>query len=92
MDEPEIEVQGTPNPNAAKFVVDRPVTDGGSRSYFDAESARGDGLAERLFGLSGVRALLLADDFVTVTKHEDARWEELVERVEEVLREELSEV
>lgn len=89
MAELEIEVQGTPNPNAAKFVVGRPVTDGGSRSYFDAASASGDPLAEALFELSGVRALLLADDFVTVTKSEDADWEELVERVEEVLREEL---
>lgn len=89
MSTPEIQVQGTPNPNAAKFVLDRPVTDGESRSYFDAASAEGDPLAERLFQVEGVRALLLADDFVTVTKDPDLDWEELVDGIRRALEEEL---
>lgn len=89
MPKPEIQVQGTPNPNAAKFVLDRPVTDGESRSYFDPGSAEGDPLAERLFRVDGVRALLLADDFVTVTKSPDHEWEELVPGVRDALEEEL---
>lgn len=89
MDGPEITVEGTPNPNAAKFVADRPLAGGESRSYFDAESARGDPLAERLFRLSGVEALLFAEDFVTVTKSERYEWSDLVDDVREILREEL---
>lgn len=90
MPDPEIKVQGTPNPNAAKFVLDRDLGVEGSRSYFDAEAASGDPLAERLFALPGVRALLVVDNFVTVTKGEDVEWEGLVEEVREVLRSELS--
>lgn len=90
MAELQITVQSTPNPNAAKFTLDRALPDGGGRSYFDAEAARGDRLAERLFEVDGVRALLLVDNFITVTKADDEEWSELVERIEGVIREELS--
>ena len=89
MSKPDIQVQGTPNPNAAKFVLDRAVTEGESRSYFDPESAEDDPLARRLFQVEGVRALLLADDFVTVTKSPDREWEELVPGVRKALETEL---
>jgi len=85
-----IEVQGTPNPNAAKFVLDRPVPGEGSRSYFDQESAAADALAARLFALNGVRALLLVDNFVTVTKTEDADWDSLVHDVQTTIEAVLS--
>lgn len=91
MGEPKITVEGTPNPNAAKFVLDRAVPGGGSRSYFDPADARGDRLAERLFDVDGVRALFMVDDFITVTKEEEASWPDLVERVEAVIREQVRE-
>jgi hypothetical protein len=87
---PEITVQGTPNPNAAKFVLDREVPGEGSRSYFDPESASGDPLAERLFAIDGVRALLLVENFITVTKTDEIEWPDLVEAIEAAIRTELS--
>jgi hypothetical protein len=84
-----ITVQGTPNPNAAKFVLEGAALGEGSRSYFDRESAAGDPLAEHLLDLEGVRALFIVDDFITVTKTEDAEWSDVVGRVEEVLLREL---
>lgn len=92
MPEPDIEirVEGTPNPNAAKFVLDRPVTEGsGGRSYFDPSTVRDDALARRLFEIEGVRALLFVENFITVTKQESAAWDDLVERVQETIRAEL---
>lgn len=86
MSDLQITVQGTPNPNAAKFVLDRELPGGGSRSYFDADSAAGDALASRLFELPGVRALLFVENFITVTKQEDAEWESLVEEVKSTIR------
>ena len=80
-----ITVHGTPNPNAAKFVVEGAALGEESRSYFDREAARGDGLAERLFDVDGVRALFIVDDFITVTKNEGAEWSEMVGRVEQVI-------
>lgn len=86
----DIRVEGTPNPNAAKFVLGRRLLGEGSRSYFDPETARGDPLAERLFRIEGVRALLLVEDFITVTKTDEADWPALVEEVEAAIRSELS--
>lgn len=82
----QIDVQGTPNPNAAKFVLDRDLPEPGSRSYFSAASAEGDPLAARLFEVPGVRALLLVENFITVTKTDDREWPDLVDDVEEAIR------
>ena len=89
MTEPDIQitVEGTPNPNAAKFVLDRDVPGEGSRSYFDPESAAADPLARRLFGVDGVRALLFVENFITVTKTRDLAWPDLLEEIEAAIRE-----
>lgn len=84
-----VRVEGTPNPNAAKFVLDRPLLGEGSRSYFEPEDAEGDPLARRIFEIEGVRALFMVDDFVTVTKREDVAWSEIVDEVEKAIRAEL---
>jgi len=86
MSDIQITVEGTPNPNAAKFVLDRELPGGGSRSFFDAESAAHDRLAASLFELPGVRALLFVENFITVTKRDDAKWEGLVEDVKSAIR------
>lgn len=88
---PAIQVQGTPNPNAAKFVLGGSVLGEEGRTYFDAEAAEGDPLAERLFGVDGVRALFMVDNFITVTKAEGATWDDLVEPIREAIAEELKE-
>lgn len=91
MPELNVSVQGTPNPNAAKFTVDRTLVEGGAAvSYFDAETASGDALASRLFAIDGVESILIAEDFVTVTKSESAVWEDLVPNIENAIKEALS--
>ncbi len=85
----QITVEGTPNPHAAKFVLDRDMPGEGSRSFRDAESAEDDFLASRLFEVDGVRALLIVENFVTVTKEEDMEWPDLVDEIEEALHEAL---
>jgi hypothetical protein len=88
---PIVTVQGTPNPNAAKFTVDRTLVEGGaSMSYFDPETARTDPLATKLFEVDGVDSLLIAEDFVTVTKSTAAEWDNLVPKIETILKEVLS--
>ena len=91
MPDPNITVQGTPNPNAAKFTVDRTLVEGGSSmSYFDPDTAKNDPLASRLFSVNGVESLLIAEDFVTVTKSASADWEALVPQIEQAIKEVLS--
>ena len=87
----EIRVEGTPNPNAAKFVLDRDIPGEESRSYFDPEEAADDALAARLFEVAGVKALLIVENFITVTKDPALEWPDLVERVEEAIQAGLAE-
>lgn len=78
------DVQPTPNPNAAKFILDRPVSDQPT-SFFSAESATDHPLASRLFEIPGVASLLLLGDFITINKSPEARWADIKGRVEQVL-------
>ena len=78
------EIQPTPNPNAAKFILDRPVSEQPT-SFFDAGAALGHPLAEQLFAIPGVSSLLLLGDFITVNKTPDAAWDEISKRVKAVL-------
>ena len=55
-----------------RFVVDRPVYPGRWAFFADGDQARGSPLAERLFAVEGVSAVLLAHDKVTVTQPEAA--------------------
>lgn len=72
----------TPNPNAGKFSIGRPVAEGkGSRSFHNAQQAASDPVAAALFELDGVSSVFMVSDFVTVTKAESASWSELVPQV-----------
>lgn len=83
---PGIEYAPTPNPNAMKFTLDRPVVEQGSRSYASRFEAMGDPVAEALFEIRGLVSVFLMADFVTVSKEPTAAWEELVPAVAAVLR------
>jgi len=81
-----VEVQATPNPDAMKFVLDRPVADS-PRSYFSPAAASSDPLAVRLFAIEGVASLLFLSDFVTVNKTPNARWPAMTPRIRQALAE-----
>jgi hypothetical protein len=79
-----VDAQPTPNPNATKYMLDRPVVEAPT-SFFDAVSAKGHPLASKLFEIRGVTSVLLLGDFVTVNKAPDVRWADINRRVEKVL-------
>ncbi len=88
--EPKIRISGTPNPNAAKFELERAIFEEQGKSYFEPPPSGADSLAERLFKVRGVRALFMADNFVTVTKEESVGWPEMVDEVRGAILEELA--
>ena len=79
-----LEIQPTPNPNAAKFILDREIAQRPT-SFLTAASADGHPLASRLFSVSGVTSVLLLGDFITVNKTPVARWDDVVAGVQAVL-------
>lgn len=86
---PAIQVQGTPNPNAAKFVLGQSLLGDEGKTFFDAAAAVGNPLAEKLFDVEGVRALFMVDNFITVTKADGAEWDDLVEPIRAAIEQEL---
>jgi hypothetical protein len=76
----------TPNPNAVKCWLDRPISDR-PRSFLDAGMAAGDTIAEALFREAGVTTVLFNGDWVTVNKPADADWSTVKSAVRRVLAE-----
>lgn len=72
-----IRIQATPNPNAWKFVLDRPVLVDGKATYSNIDEATHNNLAKSLFDISGVRQVHYFQNVITVTHQFDIDPEEL---------------
>ena len=62
-----IETEVTPNPNALKFIPDRPVLESGTIHITDRDQAAKSPLAMTLFTIEDVTGVLLAPSFISVT-------------------------
>lgn len=76
--------QGTPNPNAVKFTLNRTVAAKGT-TYRDAASADA-AWAKQLLGIAGITQAFALNNFISVTKTGDADWKIVGPQVEDVLR------
>jgi len=85
----------TPNPLSVKFVIEDynqifPAVD-----FQTAASAQNSGLAEHLFELNYVTGVYFGSDrlrrnFVTVSKQENTRWEDVIQEIKTIISEYLS--
>jgi Fe-S cluster biogenesis protein NfuA len=71
------EIEDTPNPNAVKFTLHEPLSWGISHSYENAEQAKDDVLASKLFDIEHVSNVFYVDRWITVTQDGSADWPEL---------------
>lgn len=76
-----IRVQGTPNPSAWKFVLDRPVLIDGKATYSNLQEAEHNILANSLFQIDGVRQIHFFQNVITVTHQFDYESEKIQEQV-----------
>ncbi len=67
-----VNIQDTPNPNAWKFVLDRPVLLEGKATYSAPEEAEGNRLALDLLGLDSVKQVHFFQNVITITARFDA--------------------
>lgn len=80
------EFEATPNPNAVKCWLDRPISDR-PRSFLNAQMAAEDPIAAALFAQGGVTTVLFNGEWLTVNKPPDASWQTVKATVKRVLRE-----
>ena len=76
-----IRIQATPNPNAWKFILDRPVLNEGKAAYGSAKEAEPSLLASALFQITGVRQVHFFQNVITVTHNFDEDPEEIQKNV-----------
>ncbi|MEX1062038.1 MAG: NifU family protein [Balneolaceae bacterium] len=81
------EIERTPNPDAMRFVLGEPLTNGTTRSFENMSEAEGDELAEALFAINHVINIYYVDRFVTVTQDGKAVWSELLRKLAPPIRE-----
>ena len=79
-----LDVQGTPNPNAIKYTLNRMVAAQG-KTYRDAASADVE-WAKRILAVAGVVQVFTINNFISVNKRPDADWNVIGPQVEEILR------
>ncbi|MFD2555931.1 NifU family protein [Sphingobacterium tabacisoli] len=68
--------ESTPNPATMKFLVNKLLING-SVDYPDRERAQESPFAKELFKFNFVTGVFFASNFVTVTKSEDAEWNDI---------------
>ena len=83
-----VEIQATPNPNAAKFTLDRVIAAQGT-TYRPPAAGQPD-WAARLLGIAGVTQVFALNTFITVTKAADGDWNTIAPQVERTLNEALA--
>lgn len=84
MPELTITPQGTPNPNAVKFTLNRDVAAKGA-TYRDAAAAEAPWV-KQLLAIDGVTQVFTLNDFVSVTTSAGTDWNAVGPKVEAILR------
>ncbi|PIS11061.1 MAG: NifU family protein [Bdellovibrio sp. CG10_big_fil_rev_8_21_14_0_10_47_8] len=81
-----IRIQATPNPNAWKFVLDRPVLLEGKATYSNADEAYGNRMALDLITIEGVKQVHFFQNVITITHRIDVDPEKLQQEVCSVIQ------
>jgi Fe-S cluster biogenesis protein NfuA len=69
-----IQTEATPNPQTLKFLPNVPILETGTAFFTNIEDAAISPLAVELFAISGVNAVFLGSDFITITKNDEIDW------------------
>lgn len=72
-----IEIQTTPDKNIINFFPDQLVSQQGKAEFVDRKSLRKSPLAEQIFDVGGISSIFITSDMISITKNDEANWDEL---------------
>ena len=72
------DIEETPNPNAVKFILREPVSNGVARQHGSSDQAETDPLAKALFDVGHVVSVFYMDRMITVEKDDEGDWDDLL--------------
>ena len=86
MSEPlQIQVDGTPNPHAVKFTLNRVVTEQG-KTYRGDPAAVDAAWAKALLSIPGIVGVYGVNTFISVSKTSEMSWDAIVPKAEAALK------
>ena len=71
-----IQTENTPNPNSLKFLPGRKVSNNGSLEFLNQEDTN-NLLIKNLLQINGVTGIFLGEDFFSINKEENKKWEDI---------------
>jgi Fe-S cluster biogenesis protein NfuA len=81
-----IYTESTPNPNTLKFVTNKALLLNDTVEFQSTEETNEAPLAKALFGFDAVTNVFITNNFVTITKTEDALWTEIMIPIKDFLK------
>ena len=71
-----VQTENTPNPNSLKFLPGKKVSND-TPLEISNKSKTNNELIRNILSINGVKSIFLADNFLSVNKHEKTEWEDL---------------
>lgn len=82
----DITIQETPNPNSMKVSTSETVFAGPRSTSLKSGDETDHPLAKALLSIEGMDNIFGINNFVTISKKADARWDDIIPRVEEAFK------
>ena len=71
-----IQTEVTPNPNSLKFLPGKKVSNSGPYEITNKHDIDNE-LVRNIMSINGVESIFLGQDFISVNKHENIKWDEI---------------
>ncbi len=71
-----VQTENTPNPNSLKFLPGKKVSNSGPYEITNKDDVQNE-LVRNIMSVNGVEGIFLAEDFISVNKNDETKWEEI---------------
>ena len=71
-----VQTEDTPNPNSLKFLPGKKVSNSGPYEITNKEDMQNE-LVRNILSIKGIEGIFLGQDFISVNKNEETKWEEI---------------
>ena len=71
-----VQTEVTPNPNSLKFLPGKKVSNSGPYEITNKEDIQNE-LVRNILSINGVEGIFLGQDFISVNKNENTKWDEI---------------
>ena len=71
-----VQTEVTPNPNSLKFLPGKKVSNSGPYEITNKEDMKNE-LVRNIMSINGVEGIFLGQDFISVNKNENIKWDEI---------------